>query len=251
MLKWLVVFAMVVGVSPAVAQLRLIPQSRIDSVRQSHTVTNAPIALSDEGRLQMGRIAEEDGVWQGRVVWTNHADRPLVITRVASTCGCLKGHYEARPVAKGEHQTITLSYNPKGHPGAVYQRLFVYTSLSTELPTFVVELRGEVVAARQGTANYPYARGPLLLRSDEVRFSAEEREVRIACMNNGRQPMRLRADSLLSPGVTLRTEPETLQAGERGDLVISREVDSPARVLVLRSNDDLLYGRPLRIVISE
>ena len=130
---------MAVGVSPAVAQLRLIPQSRIDSVRQSHTVANAPIALSDEGRLQMGRIAEEGGVWQGRVVWTNHADRPLVITRVASTCGCLKGHYEARPVAKGECQTITLSYTPIKPLTAAFSGTYTGSMLMQHVAGYVPE----------------------------------------------------------------------------------------------------------------
>lgn len=247
----LTLVALFLGCGSVVAQLRIIPQARLDSVLNPQTVVAAPIEVSHDGALDMGTMDEDATPWMGQISWQNRGDEPLVVTRVATTCGCLRAEFEPRPLQRNESQTIQITYHPKGHPGTVYQRLFVYTNLSANRPTFVVRVQGIVTPSQQGATRYPYARGPLLMRADEVRFAADETEVRIACKNNGPKALTLRADSLLSPDVVMESEPRCLEAGQEGDLVFRRTLPTRTRVVVLRGADGVRYGRPLRVVISE
>jgi hypothetical protein len=116
-----------------------------------------------------------------------------------------------------------LTYDPRGHAGEVAQRIFVYTNRSGERPAVVLTVRGRVRAAADPSGRYPHARGTLLLRQTWVRFSGEGAQTeRIACMNGGAKPLTIKVDTLLtSRELTVHTEPEVLESGAVGDLVIT------------------------------
>ena len=211
-----------VAMATAEAQIRLIPQKKIDSARN--------VATADVGMrfvagttVDFGEIAEEGGAWQGSAEWQNDSDKPLTITRVTTSCGCLKAEAVQTSVAKGERGELRLIYYPQGHAGEVAQRIFIYTDRSAREPAAVLMLCGRVRAAVDPSGRYPHSRGALLLRQTWVRFTGEgEQTARIACLNSGGKSLKIKTDTLLSSrGVSVRTEPETLAAGEAGDLVIS------------------------------
>ncbi len=210
-------------IASAEAQIRIIPQEKRDSVANPPTL-QASSGLCFPEELSLGTIAEAGGLWQKEIVWQNReASSPVVITGVKSSCGCLWAEYEARPLKRGEQANMTLYYNPKGHPGAVNQRLFVYTTLSATVPTTVLCLSGHVLPAADKSGRYPHICGPLLLRQSEV-WTQGAKEVRIACLNGGSRPLTITEDSMWAPrGVRLFTEPTTLSSGQEGDLVIRIE----------------------------
>ena len=217
------------GVLPclATAQIRTIPQTVRDSVNRPTTLANSPMHLAD-GEVDFGTLNEEDAPWQGAVRWRNAGDKPLVVTRITSSCGCLRATFDRQPVAAGGESVLRLTYHPKGHPGTVYQRLFVYTHLSASRPTAIVTVRGVVTPSKEVAATYSQSMGVLHLRTKEVRASGDEREWRIACYNNGRQPLQIAADTLLTPrGWRLMSEPSPLPPQTAGDLVI-RRTDEPS-----------------------
>lgn len=201
------------------AQIRLVPRERLDSVRNPQT---HPSELRfPERPIEMGTLSESGGVWTTTLRWQNGEQTPVVITAIRTTCGCLKADFSAEPLKRGEWGSIVLKYNPKGHPGAVDQRLFVYTSLSPQRPSAIVRLVGRVEPSADRSGDYAQACGPLLLRQIEIPYTGE-REVRIACMNGGKSPLRITEDRLLpTHGVVVRTEPELLAPAEQGDLVIT------------------------------
>lgn len=211
---------MVVASANSTAQIRLIPQERLDSV------ANPPIEPTHlqfpAAPIRMGEISEEGGLWHGEVVWRNgEKGTPVVITGVQSSCGCLRAEYDREPVKAGDEGRLRLIYNPKGRPGSVEQRLFVYTSLSASKPSAVVRLQGYVTPAADKRGRYPKVCGELLLRQNEVQMAVGEREVRIACLNGGDRALRITEDRLLTPrGFRVTTEPEVLSPGVEGDLVI-------------------------------
>lgn len=209
-------------------QIRLVPQERLDSVK------NPPICPSalrfPAMPIEMGTIPEEGGIWTTEVLWANDGENsPVVVTGIRSSCGCLRADYSAEPLKRGDEATLKISYNPKGRPGAVDQRLFVYTSLSKQRPTAVIRLVGHVRAAADRSGDYPCACGPLLLRRMEISCDGEP-EVRIACMNGGKKPLRITVDRMFAPlGVTVSTDPAELRPGEEGDLVIRLDEDAAFR----------------------
>lgn len=202
------------------AQMVLIPQSVRDSINNPTTVADSPLLLVGGKSVQMGRIAEDGGEWSGVAVLQNRGRRPIVITRLTTTCGCLQAEPAEREVKAGESVELKLTFNPRGRIGVVGQRVMVYTSLSDTKPTLIVELVGQVVAAANREADYPYSRGALMLRSDRVEVDGAG-VVRVACYNAGDVALTLSADGLLTTeGVSVTTEPMPLAPKSEGDLVI-------------------------------
>lgn len=231
--RWGLLLCMLLMTHLVVAQIRIIPRATRDSVNHPTILESKPIAWLQGDEVDFGTLNEENAPWQGSVSWRNRGEQPLVITRITSSCGCLQATYERQPVAAGAEATIGLTYHPKGHPGTVYQRLFVYTQLSASRPTAILTLRGIVTPSKRVSATYPQAMGPLRLRAKQAMLQGDEREVRIACANSGQTPLRITTDTLLTPqGWQIGSEPSLLEAGAEGDLVIRRMSNAAPRPTV-------------------
>lgn len=218
---WILALCAAVATATVEAQIRLIPQSKVDSARN---VATEQVGMAFERTtIDFGQIDEDGGAWQGSIVWQNGSDSALRITRITTSCGCLRAECDRSEVAAGGEGALRLTYYPQGHAGAVTQRIFVYTDRSPRVPSAVLTVRGEVRAAADQSANYPYTRGALLIRQTWVRFAGEGVQTeRVACMNSGAKPLKISTDTLLSsPEIEVRTDPAVLQAGEEGDLVIT------------------------------
>lgn len=219
---WILALCAAVATATVEAQIRLIPQAKVDSARNV-VVTNVGMRFAAGMTVDFGQIDEDGGAWQGSVVWQNGSDSALRITRITTSCGCLRAECDHSEVAADGEGTLRLTYYPQGHAGRVSQRIFVYTDRSGRRPAAVLTLQGVVRAAADRSGDYPHSRGALLLRQTWVRFAGEGVQTeRIACMNGGAKPLKISADTLLSsPEIEVRTEPSVLQAGEAGDLVIT------------------------------
>lgn len=222
----------IIACGNASAQIKLIPREKLDSVANPQTVAGANMLFAGGNRHSFGSISEDAGKWEKSLVWSNVGDQTLVITRVTTTCSCLQAVADKGAVKSGDKSTIRIAYHPKGHPGKVEQRLFVYTNLSPTKPTAIVTLNGEVTPSADHSDDYPYYRGELRLRRDSLQIKGDRVQTeRIACLNSGSRAMRLSADTLLSSkGLSLHTEPEVLTAGSEGDLVVTYRPEKGAKV---------------------
>lgn len=235
-LKYLLfVVAAIFVYGTASAQIKLIPRERLDSVANPRTVEGAKMEFKGGAIVSFGTISEDAGKWQRSIEWRNGGDNTLVVTRVTTSCSCLQAVVQKGAVKVGGGSKIELTYLPKGHPGKVEQRVFVYTNLSATKPSAIITLRGEVTPSADHSADYAHRRGVLLLRRDTITLSGDKPQTeRIACLNNGSRALRLEADMLSSRGLTLRTEPAILAAGEEGDLVISYKPEEDKKPLWLK-----------------
>ncbi len=220
--RWIMVLCATVAVATAEAQIRLISQSKIDSARNVAT-TDVGMQFVAGTTVDFGEIAEDGGLWRGSVKWQNMSDNPLTITRITTSCGCLRADFDRATVVADKYGELRLIYAPLGHVGEVAQRIFVYTNRSGERPAAVLTVRGRVRAAVDPSGNYPHVRGSLLLRQTWVRFAGDGVQTeRVACVNSGTKALTITADTLLSsPEIEVHTEPATLEAGAEGDLVIT------------------------------
>ncbi len=215
------------------------PQRTREELERIADPTTAPGGEAmrfDQRRIETGEIGEDDAPAVYTFRWHNDGPKPLVVTRVETTCGCAKPTYDKRPVAAGGSGEIRVAYHPKGHPGDFRRKIYVYTQLSGKQPTAVLELAGHVVASVLPTHNYPYAMGPLLLKQRTVRFSGEALQVeRIECLNAGDTSLRLRAqEGLLPEYLTLECDPELFEPGNKGDLVIRFDPTHAPQTLLRR-----------------
>lgn len=90
-----------------------------------------------------GRISERRNKVSHTFRYTNTGDKPLVITRITTTCKCVGHSYSKKPVAPGATGTITISYNPKKQEGVFYKVIQIYAN--TPEQRHVITVRGEVV----------------------------------------------------------------------------------------------------------
>lgn len=235
----------------AVAQIRIVPREKIDSIASPQTISADVMAIEGGDRLSFGEIAEEGGLWSRTIKWQNRGEKPLVITRLTSSCSCLRAESGREPVACGKWSSITLHYSPERRGGYVNQRVYIYTNLSDKLPTAVVTLSGRVKPSLDRSADYPFSKGELLLRRDTISIELGE-QVRVACMNGGKQALRLRHNGLLTEqGVTMHTEPRVLQAGQEGDLIVSASATIARRGFVQMVIDGLSVPPRQRTVVVE
>ncbi|MBQ1978301.1 MAG: DUF1573 domain-containing protein, partial [Alistipes sp.] len=138
--------------------------------------------------------------------------------------GCLKVDFDPWPVAADSMATMRIVYNPKGHPGAVYQRAMIYTSAAEDRPSAILVVSGEVSPALDPEADYPQTCGALRLRTTEVAFrnGGQRQQMSIACFNGGREPLRISTDTLMtSPALRVKSEPQEIPAGAEGELIIT------------------------------
>ena len=203
------------------AQIRIIPQDKLLDASEIKAVEKSPLRFASE-EVSFGTIDEMIGAWQGSALLVNNGNETVAITQIKTTCGCLKAELPKRVLAPKEQMTVALKYYPRGHAGRVRQRVLLYTNLSAEKPSAVLTLSGLVTASADRSDDYPYTRGVLRLRQEQIVFEGTGRQVqRIAFMNGGSTELKLEVDTNLLPkGVSVRFEPAKVAPKGEGDIVV-------------------------------
>lgn len=219
-MRGVIVAIMLCAVQLLSAQVRIIPNEKLLEVANPEVV-KSPLKFV-VAEVDFGTIDEMSGVWQGSAVLVNMGTEPIAITQTKSTCGCLQVSLPKRVVAPKEKMTVALKYYPRGHGGKVAQRVFVYTNYSNDRPSAILQLRGVVTASADRSDDYPYTRGVLRLRQEQIKFSEDGRQVlRVACMNGGSAELQPVVDALLtSKGLQVRFEPSKLAPKQEGYMVV-------------------------------
>lgn len=213
----LTLFALLWGVT--MAQFKLVPQSALDSVANPRT---APSALVVEQKIvDLGRVAES-AVTNHKVVLSNSGKAPI-FWNTRATCRCLTANNGV--VKGGQRAELELNFSGKGFPGPFDHKLFIYEGSGNEKLVAVVRVKGYVVADADRSGDYPYHCAGLLLRQPSVKFNGTSVE-RIACKNGSQRAVKVAKDALLSSAeVSVKSEPEVLQPGQEGDLIITLKGD--------------------------
>lgn len=82
-----------------------------------------------ENTHHFGDVARRGGDLEHEFRFTNEGDAPLVLTRVVTSCSCLKAHFHRRPVAPGDEGSIRIVYEPqKSEPGVFNKVIQIYSN---------------------------------------------------------------------------------------------------------------------------
>lgn len=170
--------------------------------------------------LDAGAISEDDSPREYRFGYVNDSDKPVVILRVETTCGCAKPRYSKEPVMPGAKGAVGVTFYPEGHPGVLERSVYVYTS-AAEKP-IQLKLSGQVAPTRDKHPQYPLRIGELRLKQTDVRFGvvcAPRRVMaRVEVLNEGSRAMRLSVTG--APAwLEFSTEPAVIAPDSVGDLV--------------------------------
>ena len=166
-----------------------------------------------------GKFAEETGRQTYDFVVTNTGTAPLVIQNISTSCGCTTPEWTKSPIPAGGKGKITAIYDPAGSPGIFNKTLTVHTNSS---PTpIILTIKGEVLAKeRVMTENmFTFPVGGVKFESNHFAFAnVKKNERKISIMHVLNTSDRNMTVEFLNPPphLTLRLNPATLQAGQRG-----------------------------------
>lgn len=202
----------------AMAQRNFPTRQELDSLVNPAVSKVAEDAIvADERHKNIGTTEADELV---RVSFTlrNTTSEPIAITEIRSSCSCLKLTTKPQVIKARESISINASLNTEGRKGKFRHNIFVYTTLDSNHPTERLTLEG-VIKNDDNWLHLPESIGDVRLSRKEVTIEGRGEE-RIAMANTSTKTMRLKALSTIA-GLTLHTEPEVIEAGAEGNIVIS------------------------------
>lgn len=123
----------------AMAQIRILPKEKIDSIANPPLAPNAGNVIFEQDMIIAEFASGDTASRTFEYGFINKGVRPLVISRLVSTCSCAKAEYDKRVIKPGERGVIRLIYNPEGRLGKNVRRVFVYTDDNVQ-PSAVLRL---------------------------------------------------------------------------------------------------------------
>lgn len=212
---------MLIGIS-ASAQIRIISREKLDSMSNPVLAENSAALQFEELCIAAEPMNEDDAPGSFTYRFRNVSDSPLRISRIATTCVCTAAECDRRTIDAGDEAVITVTYNPKGHPGRFERRIFVYTEEYAR-PSAILKLAVDVSAGSDMTGLYPLSMGKIRLRSGAVKVLPSRMSVeRLSFLNVSGQRLKLQCEDMMLPDcLSFRTEPEVVEDGKEGEIVIS------------------------------
>ena len=102
-----------------------------------------PSAQFTRTEHNFGSVRESLGAVTTEFEFTNTGDAPLIIQRVAASCGCTTPGYSREPILPGKKGKITARYSTTGRPGNFNKTITVYTNVPDT--TYVLTIKGNVI----------------------------------------------------------------------------------------------------------
>ncbi len=109
---------------------------------------NAPIMKFESDKHDFGNIKEGDEA-SFDFVFTNAGKKNLILTDVVASCSCTASSWPKEPVAPGQKETITASYDTKGKSGSFSKSITITSNASEE--TKRIYISGNVISSGETT----------------------------------------------------------------------------------------------------
>ena len=105
--------------------------------RQVISISDSLLQHRGADTVYMGRMHSGEVVSR-TVNFVNAGDKPVVVLRIAKTCGCVELDYPRVPLKPGEQSEMTFTFDSAGLEGWIYKTLSISTSLGTKEYILVV-----------------------------------------------------------------------------------------------------------------
>lgn len=203
------------------AQIQVLSRAELENVENPSLSEDTANLKFKVERIVADDMTEDGGIKSFSYTFKNIGTDTVYVDRLVTSCSCAVATYAQKSVAPGEEGEIIVKYNPKGHPGRFERKIFVYTG-GYKSPAAILRLKVnvEVGAAISGTYQYPM--GKLRFRRTEITFRRGEKEVeKCACVNVSDAPVKVTCNRyLLSSALKFTAQPEILQPGQEGVIVV-------------------------------
>ena len=220
--------AVMVSAMTADAQLRMVSRDKLQEGANPALSADSASLSFEQKHIIAEPMNEDDAPKTFVYRFTNVGKETVAIKRLVSTCSCASAICQAKEVAPGASAEISVKYNPKGHPGKFERKIFVYTQ-DGNAPAAVLRLSVEVATGADISQEWPVQMGSIRLRRSEVAFSAGAKGVeQLRFINLSGRPLALQCEENFLPEcLSFRTEPEVVEDGAEGVIVISYDPSLP------------------------
>ena len=220
--------AVMLSVMTADAQLRMVSREKLQEVANPALSADSASLSFEQKHIIAEPMNEDDAPRTFVYRFTNIGKETLAIKRLVFTCSCASAVCPVKEVAPGTTAEISVIYNPKGHPGKFERKIFVYTQ-DGNVPAAVLRLSVEVASGADLSQEWPIQMGCIRLRRSEVAFSAGAKGVeQLRFINLSGKPLALQCEEPFLPEcLSFRTEPEVVEDGAEGVIVISYDPSLP------------------------
>lgn len=158
--------------------------------------------------------------------FTNTGDKPLVVSNVTVSCGCINADWTKEPVLPGGQGTITATFDAETI-GRFYKDIGVYCNAASE-PVYI-NFNGEVTAEEKDfLSTHPYQIGAIRIDREELDFDAVHKgdhpviELQVAnTSNRAYSPVLMH----LPPFLEAEAVPEKLGRGKTGIIRVTLDTD--------------------------
>ena len=172
-----------------------------------------------------GRIKEEGGRVLYKFKFNNIGKKPIIITRVESSCGCTTPDWTRSPVLPGKEGFVGAEFDPNERPGVFNKHVKVYTNVTKEPIKLVI--KGDVIHKEKSIADiYRYQVGALRMKSRYLAFArmynTEKKTLTVPIINDSDKPIKVKFMlSRLPKHITAIVKPATLNPKQKGEFVIT------------------------------
>lgn len=178
-------------------------------------------SISFEGQTHdFGNIKEEAGIVSYDFAFTNTGSQPLIINRVAASCGCTTPSWTKKPVPPGEKGYVKIAYNPKNRPNKFNKSATVYSNADKN----VVSLRvsGNVIPKpRTIEDDFPFVIGDLRFNTNHMAFvkvfKSQKKAVSVQVINMSDEVQTITFD-MVPKHLKLTASPQTLKPKQKGTI---------------------------------
>lgn len=200
-------------------QIKVIPGEELLEFSSPALSSDSSSLDFDRRKVLLDSLTEDSSPARIEFRMRNRSTRKIALTRIATTCSCLKVSADRMVLPPGGTAVLTAVYDPEGHPGRFRRKVSIFTDASSKDPAAVLEIDAVVGWSREG--EYPCAMGDLRLRRDSLRLSSGE-TASVRCINAGDAPLEINPMTRFIPfRVSAVLSPSVLQPGQEGKLKIT------------------------------
>jgi hypothetical protein len=166
-----------------------------------------PVLSVPQPGYDFGTIVQGETVYH-RFVFSNTGDKPLVVEKISSSCGCTAALASAKVLAPGESGEIQTSFDSARFRGEIGKTVYLYTN-DPARPMVQMQIKGTV-------------REEVTLDPQLVNFGtvAAKQTVtsRVVLVNQGPRELRLGPPETTAPELTARLSSTTVPPGGKTTL---------------------------------
>jgi len=112
------------------------------AVKESHSIMSSENDIVwDSKTVDLGHI-EKGNPTEATFEFTNNSEKPIVIAKVKSSCGCTVTSYERKAILPGEKANVTATYDAR-RQGNFRKNITVMLSNDSK---HMLSLKGEVIS---------------------------------------------------------------------------------------------------------